>query len=133
MDINLFQTCSEKRSIFSITNCRSRSSQNFHRIFFKYSTLLKLKSEIECCLSTKRKCDSIWSFISNYFFSIFEGKWEKIYLVGKSLISLHRSDIRIHENYPNAVFFECLDRLRTGIIKFSRLANLEPTRTEKKN
>src|SRR3989338_2406635 len=93
---NLFQTLSKKIAVFRIANRGNRRPQNPHLIFFQHLVLLQREPEIQSRLPAKTQKNPIWPLFFNDSRSPLLGKRQKICLVGKMIIRLHGSDVRIH-------------------------------------
>ena len=133
LDINLVKTLYEKVAVFGIDDSLDRSAENLHAIAFENAILEQFYATVEGCLSTKGEQYAVRTFLGDD--TLYEVCTDglEIYLVGYAFGGLYRCDIRIDKDGLDTFFLQCFQSLRTAVVKFTCLTNLQGTTAEKED
>ena len=131
--INLVEFLDKEFAVFSVHDGLHGSAKHLEIIFFQHTTLVELNTAVECCLSTKCKHNTLWTFLLNHSLDEIGSDGKEVNLVSHAFRSLDSGDIWVDENSLDAFFFEGFQSLATRIVELSGLTNLECARTEEEN
>src|SRR3989344_3702441 len=117
-------------AVLGVAYRRNGSAEDSDTVFFENAALFEREAEIERGLPAEGQGDGVGAFLAYDLRREFLGEREGINYVSALIICLHRRDVGIHKDDAHAVLFERLDRLRTRIVEFARLADAEASRAE---
>ena len=81
----------------------------------------------------KSKHDAVRALLLYHLLHEVRSDGQEVNLVGNSFRGLYRSNVRIDENRVDAFLLQCLERLRTGVVKFSCLTDFQCAGTEQQD
>ena len=128
--LNLVQFLDKEIPVFRVHDGLYRGTQYLHIVLIQRSRLVQLHATVQGRLATETQQDALRALPFNNPFHE-EGRHRKeVDLVGHSLAGLYRGDVRIDENRLDPLFLQRLEGLRTGIVEFTGLANLQRSRSQ---
>ena len=140
---NLVEPLHKQVAVFRVDNGLHRGSQNLYAVFLQYTVLVQFHATVQSRLSTKRQQNAVRPFfLDDALYELWRHRLE-IHRVGHGLRGravrfvflrgLYRSDIRINQYRVDAFFLQSFQCLRTAVVEFSGLTNLQGTRTQQQN
>jgi hypothetical protein len=78
-------------------------------------------------LSAKGEHNAVGTFFFDNLLHEVRGYGQEVNPVGNAFRGLHRGNVRIDEDGVDTFFLQCLERLRTGVVKLSRLTYFQCT------
>ena len=108
-------------SVFRIYNGLYGRTEHLDAVFPENTFLVKLHTAVQSRLSAKGEHDAVGTFFFDNHLHEVRGYRQEVNPVGNTFRGLHRGNVRIDEDGVDTFFLQCLERLRTGVVKLSRL------------
>ena len=123
--IDFIQFPDEYLTVFRIYDSLHGSTEHLYTVLLKNALFVKLHTAVQRCLSAKSKHNAVGAFFLDNLLHKVRGNGQEVNLVCHTFRSLHRSNVRVDKDGMDTFFFQCLERLRTGIVKLSRLTDFQ--------
>ena len=121
----------EKLSVLRCDDRLDRRSENADTKFGKF--VLQFDTDVEGGLASKGDIDPVRTLVLDDLSHEFWGDWKEVDFIGEPLGSCDGSDVRVDHDGINSFLLQSLDRLRTGIVEFSGLADGKTSGSEDEN
>ena len=131
--INLIQFLHKDFTVLRVNDSLYGSAENRHAVLLENLVLVEGNTAVQCRLSAKSKHDAIRALLLYHLLHEVRSDGQEVNLVGNSFRGLYRGNVRIDENRVDAFLLQCLERLRTGVVKFSCLTDFQCTGTEQQD
>ncbi|CDB81702.1 uncharacterized protein BN507_01766 [Bacteroides clarus CAG:160] len=131
--IDFIQLPDEYLTVFRIYDSLHGSTEHLYTVLLKNPLLVKLHAAVQRRLSAKSEHNAVGALFLDNFLHEIRGNGQEVNLVGHTFRGLHRSDVRVYKYGMDTFFFQCLERLRAGIVKLSRLTDFQCAGTKQQD
>ena len=120
----------EKLAVFSVDYGLHRRSEHLHPVFVEHSAAEELHSAVQGRLASEREQYSLRLLLGDDLLDKVRSHGQEVDFVGHSLRRLHGGDVGVDQDRADSFLPERLEGLRTAVVEFSGLADLEGARTQ---
>ena len=124
---NFIELLHKEVAVFGVHNSLDRGTQHLHAILLQHTFLIQFGTTVQCSLSAKCQQDAVGALLLDNLLNKIRSYGQEIHFICNTLRSLNRSDVRIYQHRADTFFTQRLQRLRTGVVELSGLANLQGT------
>ena len=133
LHINLVEFLHKDFTVLRVDDGLHGSAQDFHAVFLENLVLIEGNTAVQCRLSAKGKHDAVRPFLFYHLLHEIGGDGQEVNLVGNAFRGLHGGNVRVDEDRVDAFLFQCFERLRAGIVKFSGLTDFQCAGTQQQD
>ena len=130
LQTSLVESANETVAVLGVHDSLDARAQHLYAIFLQHSRLVKLGSAVQRCLAAKRQEDTVGALLLDDLRHKMCRHGLEIHFVGNAFRRLNGGNVRVHENTLDALFTQSLQGLRTRVVEFTCLANLQGTATQ---
>ena len=131
--VDFIEPLHEEFAVFGINNRLYRGAEYLHIILCQHPLFIECHAAVQGRLSSERQHNAIRTLFGDDFFHEIGCHGEKVNLVSHSLGGLYRGNIGINQNGLDSLFLQGFEGLRTGVVKFTSLANLQCARAQEQH
>ena len=124
---NFVELLHKEVAVFGVHDGFYRSTQHAHAVFLQDAVQVEFGTAVQSCLSAECQQDAVGLFFLDDFFYEIGSHRQEINFIGNAFRCLDSSNVRVHQNGTDTFFAQSLQCLRTGVVKFSGLTDLERT------
>ena len=133
LHVNLVQLLHEQLAVLGVDDGLHGSTQYLHVVLLEHACLIEGDAAVQGRLSAKGQHNAVGALLRDDFLHEIGRHGEEIDLVGHALRGLHGGDIGVDEDGGDAFLLQCLQGLRTGVVKFARFAYLQCTAAQEQH
>ena len=127
---DLVQPGHEQFAVLRVDDSFHGGSQDLHAVALQDAAAEQGHAAVERSLAAEGKKDAVRALLLDDFLHERRCHRQEIHLVGHAFRGLDRRDVGVHEDGPDAFLAQGLEGLRTAVVEFSGLADLQRARAQ---